>query len=63
MENYLNKQRALRLSWLQTASAGFPNWESCARRGFGKAKLAVMCRTRLKAQVTPAIAKFWKTRR
>jgi hypothetical protein len=33
-------------SWLQTASAGFPNWKSCDRRGFGKAKPAVMCRTR-----------------
>lgn len=36
-------------NWLQTASAGFQNWESCAQRGFGKAKLAVMCRRRLKA--------------
>jgi hypothetical protein len=36
-------------SWLQTASAGFPNWESGGRQGFGKAKPAVMCQTRLKA--------------
>jgi hypothetical protein len=42
-------------SWLPTASAGFPNWESDARQGFGQAKPAVMCRTRLKRIISPRI--------
>jgi hypothetical protein len=28
---------------VRTASAGFPNWESDGRQGFGKAKPAVIC--------------------
>jgi hypothetical protein len=31
-------------SWLQTASAGFPNLESGAQRAFSQAKPAMMCR-------------------